>query len=129
MKFILIAILFLWNIGQAQTIKITGQLIDFTQAKMPAYCGYQTEYGILKIRIEKNISHLKAGDTIYIFQTCPRESMEREVGKYLNDTEYSVEIGKQVSKTDFMKAENIFKKDYPEDLVSKVFYGNLSKLK
>ena len=129
MKFILIAIVFLWNIGQAQTIKTTGQLIDFTQAKMPAYCGYQTEYGILKIRIEKNISLLKAGDTIYIFQTCPREIMEREVGKYLNNTEYLVEIGKQILKTDLLHAEKIFKKNYPEDHSSKIFYGNLSKLK
>lgn len=129
MKFVLIAIVFVWNIGKAQTIKTTGQLIDFTEAKMPAYCGYQIEYGILKIRIEKNISNFKVGDSIYIFQTCPRETMEREVGRYLNNTQYLVEIGKKVSKTDLVHAEKIFKKNYPEDRISKIFYGHLSKLK
>ncbi len=129
MKFLLLAFVFIWNIGTAQTIKTTGQLIDFTEAKIPAYCGYQIEYGILKIRIDKKISNLKAGDTIYIFQTCPRETMERAVGNYLNNNQYLVDIGREVSKSDFVKAERIFKKDYPDYRLVKILYGSLSKLK
>ena len=127
MKFLLLLLVLTWNIGKAQTTKATGQLIDFTETKIPAYCGYQIEYGILKIRIDKDISYLKAGDTIYIFQTCPREAMER-VGTYLNNTLYSVDIGKQVSKADFIKAVKVFKRDYPDQHPSKIRYGDLSKL-
>ena len=117
------------TISKAQTIKTTGRLIDFTEAKIPAYCGYQTEYAVLKIKIDKDISNLKAGDTIYIFQACPREIMEREVGNYLNNNQYLIDIGKQISKNDLIKAIKVFKRNYPDEQLSKFWYGNLSKLK
>jgi len=129
MKFLLILIAFTWGIGKAQTNKTTGQLIDFTEAKIPAYCGYQIEYGVLKVILDNDISNLKAGDTIYIFQTCPREIMEREVGSYYNNHDYLVDIGKEVKKPDLLKAVKVFRKEYSGEQPSTFFYGYLSKLK
>jgi len=108
-KFLLILIFSLFNVAKAQMIKVTGQLIEYTEDKIPAYCGYQIEYGILKIKLENDVSHFKAEDTILIFQTCPRETMEREVGHYSNGKKYLLEIGKELSKSDLTKATDVLK--------------------
>jgi len=50
-------------IGQSCRVK----LIDYSENKMPAYCGYEIAYGILKLELQEACSNLKKGDTIFLF--------------------------------------------------------------
>ena len=129
MKFLLILIVLICSLGKAQTHKIPVQLIDYSKDKTPAYCGYQTAYGILKVKLYKDFSPCKAGDTILIFQTCPREIMEREVKQYVNDNKYELVIENEISKLDLAEARKAIKLNYPKDNSRKIYYGTLSELK
>lgn len=128
MKLIFIPIVLICSLGKAQIHKVPVQLIDYSNDKTPAYCGYQIAYGLLKVKIDNDILGFKAGDTILIFQTCPREIMEQEVKQYINGNKYELKIGNEISKSDLEKARKVLKLNYPKEHLQKIYYGKLSTL-
>ena len=84
----------------AQTGTIHAELIDYSSDKIPAYCGYQTEWGVLKFRIVKSNNALKNKQVILVLFQCPRETMENNIGIdfYKNNQEYIITIGDKIEK-------------------------------
>ncbi len=109
MLFILLPILTI-----AQTKTIEAELIDFSPEKIPAYCGYQTEWGILKFKISKSINDLKKDQIILVSFQCPRETMENNIGisAYKNHQEYLITIGNKIRGNEILEqATKMFVKD------------------
>lgn len=96
-----------------------AKLIDYDASKTPAYCGYQKSYGVLKFELqEKSIK----GEVVFILQECPRELMEK-IGKYRNDSIYSVSIGNQVDKKLNKIGMEICQKKYPKNKTKIFWFG------
>ena len=112
--FLLIPILV---IGQTKTIK--AELFDFTKDKIPAYCGYQKEWGILKFKILESTNEFRKGDFIFAFFACPREYIEK-IGpeNFINFKECLLTIGSQKipSKDINRRAVEMFYKEGNESL-------------
>ncbi len=128
MKYLISILLLFPSFIIAQTYN--AKLIDYTDDKTPAYCGYSIAYGILKLELQENIKNLKKGDTIFVFQECPREAMEMSVGKYINYQLYSLTLLDEINEnsSQFGIALRIYKKDYPNDKPKNFWQGMLGKL-
>ncbi len=115
MFFILLPILTI-----AQTNTIQAELIDYSSEKIPAYCGYQTEWGILKFKITKSINDLKSEQNILVLFQCPRETMENNVGIdfYKNNQEYLITIGEKIEKNKIPeRATKMYEIDSENDIL------------
>ena len=112
----------------AQNIKpILSKLVDYSKEKIPTYCGYQTEYGVLKFELLESAGNFRKGDLIFIFQQCPREVMEDTVIEYENNQTYNLFIGKETDKKNYSYAIEICRKFYPKDKPKKFWVGGISK--
>ena len=130
MKYLIFIFLAFSQAPQNKEIIVRVKLLDYTESKMPAYCGYQVAYAVLKLQIAENIAPFKDRDTIFIIQECPRETMEKEVGKYINNQEYKlVTTGKEVERTLFARALRICDKEYSNDKPKKIFGGIIRNFK
>ena len=112
----------------AQTEKtILSKLIDYSQEKTPAGCGYQIAYGVLKFELQESIGSFKKGNIVFIVQECPREQMKMSVGEYENNKNYDLFIGSEANKkyTDIGKWQ--CEKFYPKDKQKKFWYGRTIK--
>lgn len=130
MKYIIFIFFPFLQVANNDVIRVRVKLLDFSESRIPAYCGYQKEYAVLKLQIDENTSAFKNHDTIFIIQECPREAMEKEVGKYINNQEYSlITTAKEVDELLLKKGLQICKKEYPNDKPKKIFGGVIRALK
>ena len=97
-----------------------AKLVDYNASKIPAYCGYQKSYGVLKSELQQK-SHLK-GEVVFLVQECPRELMEK-LDQYKNDSIYSVTIGNQADKKLTKIGMEICRKYYPKDKTKIFWFG------
>lgn len=118
MKRILYIILIIPNLFFAQVYR--AKLIDYDANKTPAYCSYEKSYGVLKFELQEK-NHQK-GEVVFIVQECPRELMEK-VGKYKNDSIYSLTIQNKADKKLSKIGLEICKKDYPKDKTNIFWFG------
>lgn len=102
---------------------VKAQLIDYTKKKIPVYCGYSTQYGLLKLVLIENSKKLKSGDTIFISHTCPRELMERYVGEYKNNNIYKLNLGEKVNKSEFQSIKYLSYTRYMNKTNNNLYYG------
>lgn len=103
------------------------QLIDYTKNKMPPYCGYSKQYGLLKLILLEKSKKLKSGDTLFIYQMCPRELMEEYVGEYKNDKIYKLNLGKKIKKNKFRDIKDFSFTRYRNTTNNNFYYGLLEK--
>ncbi|AWA30976.1 hypothetical protein HYN48_13300 [Flavobacterium magnum] len=120
MKRLLYILLVFPNLFFAQVYR--AKLVDYDASKIPAYCGYQKSYGVLKFELQEKS---RKGEVVFIVQECPRELMEK-VGEYKNDSIYSVSIGDQVNKKLREIGIEICKRNYPKDK-TKIFWVGFIK--
>ena len=85
-----------FSVNEKRQLKV--ELIDFSVDKIPADCGYQTEWGILKFRVIEEAKNLNKNELISVLIMCPRERLEREIGikNLKNGSEYYIQIGKEI---------------------------------
>jgi len=121
----------LFSIGQTQTLKV--ELIDYTKDKIPAYCGYQTEWGILKFKVFESTENFEKGQIIFGIFQCPRETMKSvfKAKNYINNREYLLTIGKMVEKNEIEKINttNIFNENRMEKVEFPFWLVELEELK
>lgn len=98
--YLITAILFSQNYFFSQEV-LKAKLVEFDESKLPPYCGYSERFGMLKLTLMEDSKRLNFGDTIFIFQMCPRELMEFDVGLYENNKIYKLNLGKRVKKIKF----------------------------
>ncbi|MBB4803755.1 hypothetical protein HNP37_003830 [Flavobacterium nitrogenifigens] len=109
------------NLFFAQIYK--AKLIDYNTSKTPAYCSSQKSYGLLKFELQEK-SHIK-GEVVFIIQECPRELMDK-VGKYKNDSIYTIKIENQADKKLSKIGSEICKRDYPKDKTNRFWLGYIN---
>ena len=82
------------------TRQLNAELVDYSADKIPADCGYQTEWGILKFRVIENGKKLNKDELISVLIMCPREKLEQEIGikNLKNGSDYNIKIGKRIKK-------------------------------
>lgn len=90
-------------VGQAKTVE--AELIDFVYDKIPANCGYQIEWGILKFKVIEANANLKQNQIFQVLFQCPRETMESNLGlkNYINHQRYLLTLGNKVTKKEIPK--------------------------
>ena len=121
MRFIILILLFIPFISIAQNRTIQAKLIDFSEKKIPAYCGYQIARTILKFKLIEKTKYSKKGDTILVLITCPRE---KGIKNYVNEKSYFLALGNRVNKKDFTKYKlSVFNKYENENLLMFWFRG------
>lgn len=122
---ILLAFIAVSCITKAQFIV---KLVDYHDSIMPANCGKQpSTYGLLKIVMKEKTPDLNVGDTIFIFQLCPREYMTRIIGKYNNDELYRVYLGTRVTPSYLTIARKFAKEKYGAFTDNQLWNGALRK--
>ena len=62
----------------AQTKNVKAALMDYSVEKIPAYCGYKIEWGILKFKISTSTNDLKRDQIILVsFSMSERNNGEK----------------------------------------------------
>jgi hypothetical protein len=102
---------------------VKAQLIDYKKNKIPAYCGYSKQYGLLKLALLENSKKLKSGDTIFIYHMCPRELMKEYVGEYTNNNIYKLNLGEKVNKSEFQSVKDLSYTRYTNKTNNNLYYG------
>ncbi|MCU7615986.1 hypothetical protein NZ698_02150 [Chryseobacterium sp. PBS4-4] len=102
---------------------VKAQLIDYTKNKIPAYCGYSEQYGLLKLLMLEDSEELKSGDTIFIFHPCPRELMQKYVGEYTNNSIYKLNLGEKVDKSEFQSIKSLSYTRYMNKTNNNLYQG------
>ena len=130
MKGLLIILLLTPLFGFGQSLKIKAELFSFAKEKIPPFCGYQKETGLLKFRILESKNELRKGDFIFTYLVCPRETIEKiGIEKFANYKECSITINqKELSRKKISRRTvEMFYKEGNENL--KIFgFSNLELL-
>lgn len=102
MKNCLLTLIFIPFLVLSQDGPIEVQLTDYSADKIPADCGYQTEWGILKFRLNEPTEDLKIGETIFVLFQCPRETIGVKIGlgNFINGNSYFLTLGEKVERTE-----------------------------
>jgi hypothetical protein len=97
MKKWLLILFLLPFLAVAQNKPLKVKLVDYSADKVPAYCGYQTEWGILKFRVKESSNGFKANEIILALFQCPRETMEKGLGldNYSSRKTYLLTLGER----------------------------------
>jgi hypothetical protein len=90
MKHLLFFIFIIPIIAFGQTnLKLKVKLIDFSEDKIPAYCGYIAYATTLKFELIENYATLKKGQEILLIICCPRDF---GIENYINQQAYDLTI-------------------------------------
>ncbi len=65
------------------------KLVDYSENKIPAYCGYFAFATTLKFELSEDFDTLKKGQTILVIIACPREF---GIENYINNAIYTLTI-------------------------------------
>jgi hypothetical protein len=87
MRYIILLLVLFPSLSFSQITK--AKLIDFSEDKIPAFCGYQKAATTLKFVLTANFRSLKKGQNILVVITCPREF---GINNYGNDRVYSLTL-------------------------------------
>lgn len=104
------------SIAQNKTLRV--QLIDYSNKRIPAYCGYQKEWGILKFKVLADTAEFKKGEFLLTMIECPRERIEMYgMENFKNNQKYLLTIGGRVDRNDgYKKAVEMYSKNENENL-------------
>lgn len=102
---------------------VKAQLIDYNKNKIPVYCGYSMQYGLLKLILIEKSKELKSGDTLFIYHTCPRELMKNHVGEYQNNNIYKLNLGEKIDKSEFKNVKDLSYTRYTNKTNNNFYYG------
>jgi hypothetical protein len=98
--------------------------------KIPAYCGYQKEWGILKFKVLADTAEFKKGEFLLTMIECPRERIEMfGMENFKNNQKYLLTIGGRVDRNDgYKKAVEMYSKKENENL-SLFWFTDFKELK
>ncbi len=115
--------------GQNKPVK--AELIDFVSDRIPSYCGYQTEWGILKFRVKEPNADLKADQIFQVLFQCPRETMESKLGlkNYINHHRYLLNLGEKVTEEEIPENTTEMYNDLKEKSVPIYWLSEIKKEK
>jgi hypothetical protein len=122
----LIFTLFLFAVSSSQQ-KLKVKLIEFSDHKIPSYCGYNKQYGVLKLELLDASSTFKKGEHLFIYQECPREVMNEYVGKYSNNEIYLLNLRGKINEQLLNSAEKLRKMYYKNENSGIIYSGWLEK--
>ena len=120
----LLIILLLTPLFGVWTIFENKAELFFRKRKIPPFCGYQKETGLLKFRILESKNELRKGDFIFTYLVCPRETIEKiGIEKFANYKECSITINqKELSRKKISRRTvEMFYKEENENLKYSVF--------
>ncbi|WP_131368504.1 hypothetical protein [Chryseobacterium soli] len=104
-------------------------MIEFSDHKIPSYCGYNKQYGVLKLELLDDSSIFKKGEHLFIYQEYPRELMNEYVGKYTNNEIYLLNLKGKIKEKSLNSAKKLSKTYYKNEDSSIIYFGWLEKNK
>lgn len=112
MKVLFYLLVIFYGFINSQNKHIKVELVDYSADQIPAHCGYQTEWGILKFRVIKNNDLFNENQIISGFFMCPRERLEETIGieNLISGSEYEIEIGDPVPDKEIPEKTTIISK-------------------
>jgi hypothetical protein len=130
MRKLILLLLFIPIITTAQIRKLKVKLIDYSKEKIPAYCGYSTELGLLKFKVIEDSAEFKKDGFLLTMFECPRERMESlGIDSFISNQKYLLTIGDKVDNDkNLRKAVEIFYKSENENLPI-FWFSDLKKIK